>query len=194
MSKKRRKDKQGTKSRPAKTKDAKSSVVTPTPAQAGDSPSLIVFDNKTKLFLLILLTAYLALSLLKVHTSSIANWDVMFGKPVPQSVLLGKPRFIRMDEWMVSTPAILSQYALGMPMRNDTLGGVTTPVVWGVPVKDVSTILRPVLWSYFIFDVERAFAFASAPTSTRNSGACRSPNLRWLVGKIRRWPPSSTTN
>jgi len=160
MSKKRRKDKQGTKSRPAKTKDAKSSVVTPTPAQAGDSSSLIVFDNKTKLFLLILLTAYLALSLLKVHTSSIANWDVMFGKPVPQSVLLGKPRFIRMDEWMVSTPAILSQYALGMPMRNDTLGGVTTPVVWGLPVKDVSTILRPVLWSYFIFDVERAFAFA----------------------------------
>ncbi len=160
MSKKQRKDKRGTKPRPVKIKDGKSSVVTPTPAKAGDSSSLIVFDKKTKLFLLILLTTYFALSLLKVHTSSIANWDVMFGKPVPQSVLLGTPKFIRMDEWGVSTPAILSQYALGMPVRNDTLGGVTTPVVWGLPVKDVSTILRPVLWSYFIFDVERAFAFA----------------------------------
>jgi hypothetical protein len=160
MSKKRRKDKQGTKSRPTKIKDAKSSVVTPTPAQAGDSSSLIVFDRKTKLFLLILLTTYLALSLLKVHTSSIANWDIMFGKPASQSVLLGTPKFIRMDEWMVISPAILSQYALGMPLRNDTLGGGTTPVIWGFPVKDVSTILRPVLWSYFIFDVERAFAFA----------------------------------
>jgi hypothetical protein len=160
MSKKRRKDKQGSKSRPVKIKGGKSSVVTPTPPKAGDSSSLIVFDKKTKLFLLILLTSYFALSLLKVHTSSIANWDVMFGKPAPQSVLLGKPKFIRMDEWMVGTPAILSQYALGMPLRNDTLGGVTTPVIWGLPVKDVSTILRPALWSYFIFDVERAFAFA----------------------------------
>src|SRR6266849_99794 len=141
MSKKQRKDKRGTKPRPVKIKDGKSSVVTPTPAKAGDSSSLIVFDKKTKLFLLILLTTYFALSLLKVHTSSIANWDVMFGKPVPQSVLLGTPKFIRMDEWGVSTPAILSQYALGMPVRNDTLGGVTTPVVWGLPVKDVSTIL-----------------------------------------------------
>jgi len=61
---------------------------------------------------------------------------------------------------MVSSPNVLSQYALGMPVRNDTLGGQTTPVVWGLPVKDVSTILRPVLWPYFIFDVERAFAFA----------------------------------
>src|ERR1700757_1842580 len=160
MSKKRRKDKQGSKSRPVKIKEGKSSVVTPTPSKAGDSSSLIVFDKKTKLFLLILLTTYSGLSLLKIHTSSIATWDVMFGKPVPQSVLLGSPKFIRMDEWMVVSPAILSQCALGMPLKNDTLGGVTTPVVWGLPVKDVSTILRPVLWPYFIFDVERAFAFA----------------------------------
>src|SRR4029077_4391917 len=109
MSKKRRKDKQGSKSRPVKIKGGKSSVVTPTPPKAGDSSSLIVFDKKTKLFLLILLTTYFALSLLKVHTSSIANWEIMFGKPAPQSVLLGKPRFIRMDEWMVSSPSILSQ-------------------------------------------------------------------------------------
>ena len=110
MPKKRRKDKQGSKSRPVETKGGKSSVVTPTPAKAGDSSALIVFDKKTKLFLLILLTTYFALSLLKVHTSSIANWDVVFGKPVPKSVLLGTPKFIRMDEWMVGTPAILSQY------------------------------------------------------------------------------------
>lgn len=160
MSKKRKRNKQGTKSRPVNIKAGKSSVVAPTPAQAGDSSCLIVFDKKTKLFLLILLTTYFALSFLKVHTSSIANWDVVFGKPIPQSVLLGTPKFIRKDEWMVVSPSALSQYALGMPVRNDTLGGVTTPVIWGLPVKDVSTLLRPVLWSYFIFDVERAFAFA----------------------------------
>jgi len=161
MSKRRKKHKTAPSSQSARAPQGKSTIVKPGPsAKALESSPLVRFDKKTKLFLLILLTTYFALSLLKIHTSSIANWDIMFGKPLPQSVLLGTPRFIRMDEWMVSSPSILSQYALGMPVRNDTLGGVTTPVVWGLPVKDVSTILRPVLWSYFIFDVERAFAFA----------------------------------
>jgi hypothetical protein len=161
MSKRRKKHKKTGSSQSARVPQGKSTIVKPGPsATALESSPLVRFDRKTRVFLLVLLTAYFAFSLLKVHTSSIANWDVVFGKPVPQSVLLGTPKFIRMDEWMVGTPAILSQYALGMPVRNETLGGVTTPVVWGLPVKDVSTILRPALWSYFIFDIEHAFAFA----------------------------------
>lgn len=84
----------------------------------------------------------------------------MFGKTESPSVLVGQPKFRRMDEWMVGSPSILSQYELGMPLRNETLGGGATPVVWGLPVKDISAILRPAIWSYFIFDIERAFAFA----------------------------------
>jgi len=161
MSKRRKKHKQTPSSQSAKALQGKSTIVQPGPsAKALESSPLVRFDTKTRVFLLVLLTAYFALSLLKVHTSSIANWDVMFGKPVPQSVLLGKPRFIRMDEWMVGSPGILSQYELGMPLRNYTLGGGATPVIWGLPVKDVSTMLRPALWPYFIFDIERAFAFA----------------------------------
>src|SRR6201984_1769048 len=160
MSKRRKKHKTRS-SQSARAPQGKSTIVKPRPsAKALESSPLIRFDRKTRVFLLVLLTAYFAFSLLKIHTSSIANWDVIFGKPVPQSVLFGKPRFIRMDEWMASPPAILSQYALGMPVRNDTLGGVTTPVVWGLPVKDVSTILGPFLWSFFILDFERAFAVA----------------------------------
>ena len=160
MSKRRKKNKTRS-SQSVRAPQGKSTIVKPGPsAKALESSPLVRFDRKTRVFLLVLLTAYFALSLLKIHTSSIANWDVMFGKPVPESVLLGKPRSIRADEWMVSSPNVLSQYALGMPVRNDTLGGQTTPVVWGLPVKDVSTILRPFLWPYFIFDVERAFAFA----------------------------------
>src|SRR6476620_7790637 len=127
MSKRRKKHKQPPSSQSAKAPQGKSTTVKPGPsAKALESSPLIRFDRKTTVFLLLLLTAYFALSLLKVHTSSIANWDVMFGKPVPQSVLLGKPRFIRMDEWMVNSPGILSQYELGMPLRNYTLGGGAT--------------------------------------------------------------------
>ena len=42
----------------------------------------------------------------------------------------------------------------------DRLVILNAPVVWGLPVKDISTDFAPSLWSYFIFDLERAFAFS----------------------------------
>jgi hypothetical protein len=113
--------------------------------------TLILFDRKTKIFLLILLSAYLILSSLKIHTSNIANWDMFFGLDKSESVIAGKPRFIRMDEWMISSPAAIGQYNAGMPIKNGSVGELNAPVVWGLPVKDVSTILRPSIWPYFVF-------------------------------------------
>ena len=130
------------------------------PAKPKTASTLILFDRKTKVFLFILLSVYLLLSSLKIHTSNIANWDLFFGLEKSESVLAGKPRFIRMDEWMISSTGAIGQYNAGMPLKNGSVGELNAPVVWGLPVKDVSTILRPNLWSYFIFDVERAFAFS----------------------------------
>jgi len=130
------------------------------PAKLKTASSLILFDRKTKIFLLILLSAYLILSSLKIHTSNIANWDLFFGAEKSESVIAGKPRFIRMDEWMITATGVIGQYNAGMPIKNESVGDLNTPVIFGLPVKDVSTILRPNLWSYFIFDIERAFAFA----------------------------------
>lgn len=121
---------------------------------------LILFDRRTNLFLLIILLGYLIFSSLKIHTSNIANWDLYFGAESSESVIAGKPRFIRMDEWMISTPAALGQYNAGLPLSNSSVGDLNAPVVWGLPVKDISSLLRPAIWPYFIFDIERAFAFA----------------------------------
>jgi hypothetical protein len=128
--------------------------------QGNDSNSLIAFDKKTRIFILILISCFFILSLLKIHTSNIANWEPLFGLGESESVIAGKPRFIRMDEWMVATPNAISQYELGLPVKNESIGDKNTPFVWGLPVKDISTILRPAMWSYFIFDIERAFAFS----------------------------------
>lgn len=121
---------------------------------------LIVFDLKTKLFLFSLLTLYIILSLLKVHTSSIGNWDIVSGKPEAETVIAGTPRYIRLDEWMVATPAVIGQYNAGMPLRNPADGAGNVPVVYGFPIKDISSVLRPAQWSYFVFGVERAFSFS----------------------------------
>src|SRR6187399_3170498 len=113
---------------------------------------LILFDRKTKIFLGALLLIYLILSSLKIHTSNIANWDMFFGLEKSESVIAGKPRFIRMDEWMVATPALMGQIERDLPLENESFGDLNTPVIFGFPVKEISTILRPNLWPYFIFD------------------------------------------
>ena len=65
-----------------------------------------------------------------------------------------------MDEWMVSTPSVMSQHALDFPLDNPSIGGGNASLVFGLPVKDISMVLKPSTWPYFIFDIERAFAFS----------------------------------
>lgn len=122
-------------------------------------PGLIFFDKKVKLFLLILLVAYVGMSLLKLQTSSIGNWDLYLQNST-ETVVAGTPKIIRMDEWLVMTPQVLGQYKNGMHLSEPSMGGGNAPLIWGLPVKDFTMILKPNLWGYFLFDIERAFAFS----------------------------------
>ena len=121
---------------------------------------LINFDKKTIGFLLILFATYLLFGALKIHTSNIAFWDLYFGKQKSEAVIVGTPRFIRMDEWVMLTPSAMSQYALGLPLENPSIGGGSASLVFGLPVKDISMVLKPSTWPYYVFDMERAFAFS----------------------------------
>jgi hypothetical protein len=138
----------------------KETAVTSTPKSSGETFTLIRFDRRTKIFLLLLFSVYIILGFSKIHTSNIANWDMFFGKQQSEAVLAGKPRFIRMDEWMISSTAVMGQYEAGLPLKNEANGGGNAPVVFGLPIKDISAVLRPSTWPYFIFDLERAFAFS----------------------------------
>jgi hypothetical protein len=124
------------------------------------APLLILFDKRTVIFLSILFGLYFLMSALKLHTSSVAVWDQMFGEEAPPSLKAGQPRPIRQDEWMVSTPALVGQYEAGMPIKNLTYGDVNAPVILGMPVRDFSMVLRASLWPYFVFDIEHAFSFS----------------------------------
>jgi hypothetical protein len=130
------------------------------PDSLQDSNSLILFNKNTKLFLVIMVALYVIMSTFKLHTSSIGNWSSLIGTPESESVLNGTPKFIRMDEWMVSTPAMIGQYQNGLPLSNAAFGDGNAPLIFGYPVKDFSMFLRPGVWPYFIFDVEHAFAFS----------------------------------
>ena len=146
---------------PERSSESKSIPTVPPKLQKGTGKdfSLIAFDRRTILFLVVLVATYIITSSLKIHTSSIARWDQVFGIQNNQSVITGTPRPIRVDEWMLNTPALAGQYNAGMPLSSSTMGDGNVPAISSFPIKDFSVLLKPNLWSYFIFDLERAFAF-----------------------------------
>jgi len=141
-------------------KQAPATPAARTPEKKPAEPSLIRFDRKTLLFLAILLALFFGMSVLKLHTSSIAHWNVNFEMPKSKALIWGSPKLIRMDEWMTTTPTLIGQVKAGMPVTNESLGSGNVPVILGYPVRDISSLLRPAVWPYFIFDLETAFAFS----------------------------------
>jgi hypothetical protein len=109
------------------------------------------------------LLALLALaSALRVHGSSVALWTPKSaGTTSLPGVVLGTPRNIRVDEWGVITPAILSQarQAPPFPQSDRSWGGAKAPLLMNVPVRQWGAMLRPQHWGFLVFDLERAFAF-----------------------------------
>ena len=77
----------------------------------------------------------------------------------------GELRAVRGDEWALITPLAIGQvtHEPPLPIINRNLGpdGQNMLVVGmtGVPVKHVSTLVKPATWGYFVFDLRRALAW-----------------------------------
>lgn len=70
------------------------------------------------------------------------------------------PRGIRSDEYLVSTPLLIAQVQQGLPRFSDVLpGGADMSVMWDVPYREWSTLLRPQNWGFFFLPLNHAFAF-----------------------------------
>jgi|GEM_PF-930961 len=122
---------------------------------------LIRFDKRVKWFLSICAGLFLILTLLKIHGSSVSAWNQIIpdGSDARRGLISGKPKMIRVDEYGVLSPYMLSQAANGFELENESIGGGSVPMVLGVPVKHFITIFRPHFWGFFILDLERGFAW-----------------------------------
>jgi hypothetical protein len=121
----------------------------------------INFDYKTNLFLATLAIYLLIVTLFSVNGSSVGVWNDVFHQKADSQILLGKPKPIRMDEWSLHTPAILSQCnsPKPFPVENYSLGAYKTPLIMNLPVAHFSTFLRPQYWLFFGVGIEKAYAF-----------------------------------
>ena len=133
-----------------------------TPKRDPDEPHLIRFDRNVLLFLCALVLLLVLATAFKIHGSSVGMWDRSFPDRGPNAgVLLGKPKLIRIDEWAVMTPAMVSQ-AESRPAfsaESSRWGPGRAPLIMNLPVRHWSTLVRPQYWGFFVLDLERAFAF-----------------------------------
>jgi hypothetical protein len=91
-------------------------------------------------------------------------WHVLLGpeyRSPDSGVLFGTPKGIRIDEWNIFTPAILSQATVhpSFPIVNPRWGQGEVPLVFKFPARHWSMLFRPQFWGFFVLDLERAFAF-----------------------------------
>lgn len=129
---------------------------------------LINFKNKILEFIykyrfLIAILLIIIGVLFKLHGSSIGLWSTVFNTGVEdKSLLLGKARSIRSDEWAVTTPLIFSQSFNHFKYFSDILrGGTSTDAfsLYGLPVLNILEIFRPFHLGYIILGIERGLSF-----------------------------------
>ena len=132
----------------------------PKPNQESFS-ELIHFDKKVKITLFIFVATFLLFVLLKWHFISLPIWNTMLpdGSPPTRGLIAGTPRSIRMDDYAVATPMLLSNINRGFPAENESLGGLKSALLT-TPSKHVINIFRSSYWGYFFLGVERGYTFA----------------------------------
>ena len=99
---------------------------------------------------------------LKLNGSSVGMWSVVLQEHSrPRGLLFSSPKLLRIDEWGIWTPAMLSQaqQVPPFPIENSNLGAGRAPLIMNVPVAYYTTFFRPQLWGFFLFDFERGFSF-----------------------------------
>jgi hypothetical protein len=92
-------------------------------------------------------------------TSSGVEWYSLGSGHDPR-LILGSPRAIRSDEWLVQQSWVVSQAQTGFGVINPTLpGGADMAVLSELPSWDWSTIFRPHLWGYLFLGLDAGIAW-----------------------------------
>ena len=98
------------------------------------------------------------LSALGVNGSSISGLTGAAGGD--DSVLVGNPRAIRSDEFLVRTPFVIGQDRRGFPSSAEVgVGEHDLTVLVDLPTRDWSMLFRPHQWAYGILPIDQAYAF-----------------------------------
>lgn len=114
---------------------------------------------------IIALLVFILMLVFKIHGSSLAMWDQYVSDYAKggnsESVILGEPRPIRSDEWMVQTPYSLSQTQTGLKNHNEviTVDGQDMVIGYNSPALNLATLAKPFTWGYVLLGKERGLSW-----------------------------------
>lgn len=122
--------------------------------------TLIRFDKRAKWYLGICVGLFLTLTLLKIHTLSLAVWNQLLpdGSDSRRGLIAGTPRQIRMDDYAVAIPWHLSSANQGFPKVNEVVGGEEIGLLM-FPTHSVLMLFKPIFWGSLLLDSERAISW-----------------------------------
>lgn len=108
---------------------------------------------------LIALVVFVILVIFKVHGSSINEYNKMFAnydEYKRESLIVGKSRAIRSDEWLVHAPYYMSQSYNDFEKKSDmvSLEGQDMIIGYNAPVADITLIAKPFTWGYVLLGNE----------------------------------------
>ncbi|MDX2188976.1 MAG: hypothetical protein SFY32_03860 [Bacteroidota bacterium] len=123
--------------------------------------NLIIFDRKVKIFISVCFIAFFICVLFKLHGSSIGIWDSITGNTSlkNKSVILGTPKSIRSDEWLVQTPFLISQFNRKFSNENESWGAYNSPVAMGGPANDLTSHIKLNYLGFYLFNIEYGYSF-----------------------------------
>lgn len=99
-----------------------------------------------------------------LNGSSLGIWSryLTAAQPGHSHIILGEPRGIRSDEWLVNTPMMLAYVEhrkSALPTTPDYSGPVGSELLMNQPASHFSVLFRPQLWGFFLLDTDRGFSF-----------------------------------
>jgi hypothetical protein len=101
---------------------------------------------------------FILLTTLGISGSSMGAYDQVFLGKSP-GVILGTPRPIRSDEWLVNTQETLAQKAAGYPVINKNIGlGQDMTMIVDAPFNGFFSVFKPENLFFFIMPYANAFA------------------------------------
>jgi len=110
---------------------------------------------------LIAFFVFITLVIGKLHGSSLSEWDTIVKEKIDKggnTLIVGKSRGIRSDEWQVQTPMYLSQVASQefFPVINPAIrsDGQNMLVSYYAPVFDITLIGKPFNWGFMLLGGE----------------------------------------
>ena len=135
---------------------------TPPPAFRLTPPAdaLIWFDKRVKITLAVFVGLFFLFILFKWHYVSLSAWNEILpdGGPAKRGLVAGTPKRIRMDDYAVGAPWILSSANTGFTAENESIGGLKSPLLT-VPVKHPIILFKVGYWGFLFLDTERGYAW-----------------------------------